>query len=144
MCRVTTAGLLGISLCQERDMELIERQLTEQIIAALIEVHKYWGPGLYEEIYERSLMRELTLRGLKFENQLRLPLIYKDERVGEDLRLDLLVEGRIIVEIKAVKQLLPVHECQIMTYMRLTGSRVGLLVNFNVPLIKEGIRRFVL
>lgn len=123
---------------------MVEEQLTEQIIGAAIEVHRHWGPGLYEEIYERSLCHELSLRGLAFESQLPIPLLYKGEKVGDDLRLDLWVEKKVVVEAKAVVALLPVHEAQLLTYMRLTKSRVGLLVNFNVPVLKDGIRRFVL
>ena len=124
--------------------KLLEGSLTELIIGALIEVHRYWGPGLYEEIYERSMLKELELRRISYVNQLNLPLIYKGERVGDDLKLDLLVEDRVVVEMKAVKELLPVHEAQLMTYMRLTSCRVGLLVNFNVPVLKNGLKRFVL
>jgi GxxExxY protein len=123
---------------------MIESELTEQIIGAAIEVHRHWGPGLYEEIYERSLCRELALRGLAFDNQLPIPLLYKGEKVGDDLRLDVWVEKKVIVEAKAVAELLPVHEAQVLTYMRLTKSRVGLLINFNVAVLKDGIRRLVL
>jgi GxxExxY protein len=123
---------------------LIHKELTEQIIGAAIEVHRFWGPGLYEEIYERSLCAELALRKIAFENQLRLPLLYKGIQVGEDLRLDLWVERKVMVEIKSVADLLPVHESQLLTYMRLTKSRVGLLINFNVAVLKDGIRRRVL
>lgn len=123
---------------------MIEEQLTKQIIGAAIEVHKHWGPGLYEEIYERSLCCELRLREIPFENQIPLPLIYKGEKVGDDLRLDLIVEGKVVVEVKAVAELLPVHEAQLLTYMKLTKCRVCLLINFNVAVLKEGIRRLVL
>ncbi|MDP6490232.1 MAG: GxxExxY protein [Kiritimatiellia bacterium] len=118
--------------------------MTREIIGAAIEVHKHWGPGLYEEIYERSLMHELRLRDVPFETQVRLPLIYKNERVGDDLRLDLVVNEEVVVELKAVKALEPVHDAQLLTYMRLTNCRTGLLVNFNVPVLKEGIKRMVL
>jgi GxxExxY protein len=124
--------------------DLIHKELTEQIIGAAIEVHRFWGPGLYEEIYERSLCAELRLRSVNFENQLRLPLLYKGEAVGDDLRLDVWVEKKVVVEAKAVTELLPVHEAQLLTYMRLTKSRVGLLINFNVAVLKNGIRRMVL
>ena len=123
---------------------MIEEELTEQIIGAAIEVHKHWGPGLYEEIYERSLCQELTLQEIPFENQLKIPLQYKGVNVGEDLRLDLWVDKRVVVECKAVAELLPVHEAQLLTYMKLTKSRVGLLINFNVAILKKGIKRFVL
>jgi GxxExxY protein len=114
------------------------------VIGAAIEVHRYWGPGLYEEIYERSLCEELKQRNIQFENQLSIPLLYKDIRVGEDLRLDLLIKRQVVVEIKAVTELLPVHESQVLTYMRLTKCHLGLLLNFNVATMKQGIRRFIL
>ena len=123
---------------------MIEAKLTEQIIGAAIEVHKHWGPGLYEEIYEKSLYHELCLRNISCENQVFLPLIYKGERIGDDLRLDLIVQAKVIVEAKAVKQLEPIHEAQLLTYMRLTKCRVGLLINFNVPVLTQGIKRMVL
>ena len=123
---------------------MLEEALTEQIIGGAIEVHRHWGPGLYEEIYERSLCRELSLRGIAYDCELALPLVYKGERVGEDLRLDLWVDRKVVVEAKAVAELLPVHEAQLLTYMKLTKSRVGLLINFNVAVLKDGIRRLVL
>jgi len=123
---------------------MIEDKLTEQIIGAAIEVHKHWGPGLYEEIYENSMCVELRLRKMPFENQLSLPLIYKGERVGNDLRLDLVVQKAVVVELKAVTQLEAIHEAQLLTYMKLTKCRVGLLINFNVPTIKQGLKRMVL
>lgn len=123
---------------------MLEEKLTEQIIGALIEVHKFWGPGLYEEVYERSVLKELDIRGISHRSQVSIPLLYKGERVGDDLRLDLWVEDRVVVEMKSVKELLPVHEAQLLTYMRLTNSRVGLLVNFNVPILKNGLKRMVL
>ncbi len=123
---------------------MMEAELTKEIIGGAIEVHKHWGPGLYEDIYERSLYHELRLRNLEFESQVRLPLIYKGERVGDDLRLDLIVMGKVVVELKAVKALEPIHEAQLLTYMKLTGCKVGLLINFNVPVLKQGIKRMVL
>ncbi len=123
---------------------MIESEITEQIIGGSIEVHKHWGPGLYEEIYERSLCHELFLRNVQFESQIMLPLIYKGKRVGEDLRLDLIVEGKVVVELKSVKALEPIHEAQLLTYMKLTGGKIGLLINFNVPILKQGIKRMVL
>ena len=123
---------------------MIEDELTEQIIGAAIEVHKHWGPGLYEEIYERSMCVELRLRKMSFENQLSLPLIYKGERVGNDLQLDFIVQQKVVVEFKAVAQLEAIHEAQLLTYMKLTKCRVGLLINFNVPTLKQGLKRMVL
>ncbi len=125
-------------------LHMIEDQLTEQIIGGAIEVHKHWGPGLYEEIYERSLYHELRIRNVNFESQLKLPLVYKGEKIGEDLCLDLMVDCKVIVELKAVKKLEPIHEAQLLTYMKLTKCRVGLLINFNVPVLKDGIRRMVI
>ncbi len=123
---------------------MIEANVTEQIIGAAIEVHKHWGPGLYEEIYERSMSHEMRLRNMAFDTQVKLPLLYKGERVGDDLRLDLIVQKKVVVELKAIKHLEPIHEAQLLTYMKLTACRVGLLINFNVPVIKQGIRRMVL
>ncbi len=123
---------------------MIEEELTEKVIGSAIEVHKFWGPGLYEEIYERSLCHELTLRQLKFQSQLKIPLVYKGEKVGDDLRLDMCVENKVVIEIKHVRELLPVHDAQLLTYLRLTRCRVGLLMNFNVPVLKDGIKRMVL
>jgi GxxExxY protein len=123
---------------------MLEEEVTEQIIGAAIEVHKHWGPGLYEEIYERSLCHELRLRNVTFDTQVQLPLMYKGERVGDDLRLDIIVQSKIVVELKAVRELEPIHEAQLLTYMKLTGCRIGLLINFNVPVLKQGIKRMIL
>jgi GxxExxY protein len=123
---------------------LKEKQLSGEIIGASIEVHKYWGPGLIESIYENSLCRELDLRGVGYVQQHCLPLIYKETKVGNDLRLDLWVERKIVVEAKSVKEIALIHEAQLLTYMRLTKSKVGLLINFNVPVLKDGIKRLVL
>lgn len=125
-------------------IELKEDQLTGKIIGAAIEVHRYWGPGLLESIYENSLCRELDLRNVGYHQQHRLQLIYKDTKVGDDLRLDLWVEQKVVVEVKSVSEMAPIHEAQLLTYMRLTQSEVGLLINFNVPTLKQGIRRLVL
>ena len=100
---------------------MIEKELTEKIIGAAIEVHRHWGPGLYEEIYERSLCHELRLRDLAFDNQLGLPLVYKGERVGDDLRVDLIVSGKVVMELKAVKKLEAIHEEYI---IRVAGSKI--------------------
>ena len=124
--------------------EWIYQDLTEKIIGAAIEVHRHWGPGLYEEIYERSLSRELELQGLSFDRQLALPLLYKGHQVGDELFLDVWVEQKVVIENKVVKELLPIHEAQLLTYMRLTNSRVGLLINYNNTVIHKGIRRLVL
>ncbi len=125
-------------------MEYPEKDLTEKIIGAAIEVHKYWGPGLIESVYEKSLARELELRGVGYKQQVDLALEYKGVEVGDGLRLDLIVEGKVVVELNVVKDFDPVHEAQLLTYMRLTGCKVGLLINFNKPLLRDGIKRYVL
>ena len=123
---------------------MLHEELTNQIIGAAIEVHRYWGPGLYEEIYQRSLCQEFQLQEIPFERETRLPLLYKGVRVGDDRRPDLIVAKAVVVELKAVAQLLPVHEAQLLAYLKLSGHRVGLLVNFNVPVLKDGLLRRVL
>lgn len=122
---------------------MTDNELTHQIIGAAIEVHRVLGPGLLEDTYEECLARELTLRNVRFEQQKPLPLVYKDLKLEAGYRLDLLVEGRIVVELKAVEALAPIHEAIVLTYLRLSGCRLGLLINFNVPVLKDGIRRFI-
>ncbi|HEY63946.1 MAG TPA: GxxExxY protein [Caldilineae bacterium] len=119
-------------------------QITEAIIGAAIEVHRTLGPGLLESAYEECLAHELTLRRVPFERQVPLPVQYKGLSLDCGYRLDLLVAQTVVVEIKAVEQLLPIHEAQLLTYMKLGGWPVGLLINFNVPVLKRGIRRRVL
>jgi GxxExxY protein len=123
-------------------MEL--NQLTGDVIGAAIEVHKTLGPGLLESIYERCLSHELTLRNISFKSQAELPVEYKGTKFDFGLRLDILIPGKLIVELKACESLLPIHEAQLLTYLKLAGIRAGLLINFNVPLLKEGIKRFLL
>ena len=123
---------------------LHEEALTEQIIGALIEVHRTLGPGLLESAYQACTAREFALRGFAFEQELPLPLEYKGVHVDCGYRLDFIVPGKVIVELKTVESLQPVHEAQLLTYLRLTGCKVGLLVNFNVPVLKHGIKRMVL
>jgi GxxExxY protein len=119
-------------------------EITEQIIGAAIEVHRVLGPGLLESAYEECLCHELKLRGLSFERQRPLPVEYKGIKLDCGYRLDLLVENAIVLEIKAVSAIEPVQEAQLLTYLRIGGWRIGLLVNFNVPVLKNGIRRRVL
>ena len=116
-------------------------ELTNQIIGAAIEVHKAFGPGLLESIYEDCLAVELRLRGIPFERQKPIPLKYKGYKVGANLRIDLLVANKVVVELKSVNMLLPIHEAQLLTYLKLTQCSTGLLINFNVPLLKKGIKR---
>lgn len=117
--------------------------LTGRIIGAAIEVHRHLGPGLLESAYETCLAYELERRGLAVERQKALPLVYKDIRMDHGYRLDLLVERDVILEIKVVEQIAPVHEAQILSYLRFSGCKIGLLINFNVKLLKDGIRRFI-
>ena len=119
-------------------------ELTRQIIGAAMEVHRQLGPGLLESAYEECLCHELRLRGISFQRQLDLPVEYKGLKLDCGYRLDLVVEDKVIVELKAVESILPVHEAQLLTYLRLTGKRVGLLINFNVPVLRRGIVRRVL
>src|SRR3989304_9511334 len=123
---------------------MTDAELTHGIIGAAIEVHRLLGPGLLESAYEECLARELTLRGLQFERQKPIPVVYKDVKLECGYRIDLLVEGRIVVELKAVEALGPIHEASILTYLRLSGCSLGLLINFNVPVLKDGIRRYIL
>ena len=115
--------------------------LSEQVIAACIEVHRQLGPGLLESIYEAALVAELTLRGFPFERQLTLPVRYKGLDLDQLYRVDLIVAERLLVEVKSVEALLPVHAAQVLTYLRITGLETGLLVNFNTELIRNGLRR---
>lgn len=117
--------------------------LTERIIGCAIEVHRQLGPGLFEGIYESALCVELELQGLRFQRQVQAPILYKGRPVG-DYRLDLLVEDQVVVEVKAVERFDPVFEAQVLTYLRASGRRVGLLINFNNKLLSAGIKRFVL
>jgi GxxExxY protein len=117
--------------------------LTEAVIGAAIEVHRILGPGSLESIYQRCLEKELRLRGLEFLSQASLPIVYKGETLGEDLILDICFPERLIVEIKSVEKLAPIHDAQLLTYLRLSKIRVGLLINFNTRLLKDGIKRLV-
>jgi GxxExxY protein len=119
-------------------------ELTGTIIGAAMEVHDYWGPGLIESIYEKSLQHELSLRNVEVKRQVKLQLKYKDLELDDDYALDLIVDGKVIVELKVVKELAPIHEAQLLTYMKLTDCQVGLLINFNVIRLKDGLRRLSL
>ncbi len=125
-------------------VELIEGELTDRIIGAAIEVHKALGPGLLESVYEACLCQELRLRGLRFERQIDISVKYKGVKLDCAYRLDLLVEDKVIVEVKSVESLAPIHEAQLLTYLGVAGKRVGLLINFNTPVLKKGIIRRVL
>jgi len=117
--------------------------ITGQIIGAAIEAHRHLGPGLLESAYEACLAFELSDRGFKIEQQKPLPVIYRDIKLDCGYRLDLIVEDLVIVEIKAVEHLLPIHDAQLLSYLRLSHRNVGLLINFHVSLLKNGIKRLV-
>lgn len=119
-------------------------ELTQATIGAAIEVHRALGPGLLESAYEECLCKELTLRQIPFERQRPLPMEYKGLKLECGYRLDLLVADTVVLEIKAVDAIIPIHEAQLLTYMKLGGWKVGLLINFNVPVLKQGVRRLVL
>jgi GxxExxY protein len=117
---------------------------TSSIIGAAIEVHRHLGPGLLESAYEECLCHELHLRGLDFRRQVELPVLYKGLNLDCGYKIDLVVQDEVVLELKSVEKLLPVHQAQLLTYMKLANKRVGLLINFNVPLLTRGIIRRVL
>ena len=126
-------------ISQER-LEFLNK-ISEKIIGAAIEVHKYLGPGLLESVYEICLIEELEQRGLHVQHQVRLPLYYKGELTHKFFVIDLLVEKEVIVELKAVESISPLHEKQLMTYLKLTQKNLGLLINFNAPRLIDGVKR---
>ena len=119
-------------------------ELTHETIGAAIEVHRYLGPGLLESSYRECLCHELRLRDISFRKECTVPLQYKGIRLECGYRVDLLIGELVVVELKAIDRLMPVHEAQLLTYLRIGGWKAGLLINFNVPVLKEGIRRRVL
>ena len=119
-------------------------EITQVILGAAIEVHNTLGPGLLESVYEVCLCHELDLRGLHYVCQVDLPVTYKGRELDCGYRLDMVVEDAVILELKSVEKLLPIHEAQLLTYLRLSGKTVGFLINFNVPVLKQGIVRRVL
>jgi GxxExxY protein len=123
------------------DAEFPQRDLTDSIIGAAIEVHRVLGPGLLESVYERALTAELRSCSLSVLSQVLVPVMYKGESLDSDLRLDLLVQKSVIVEVKSVNALDELHRAQLLTYLRLTGLQAGLIINFNVPVLRKGIRR---
>ncbi|HXZ02518.1 MAG TPA: GxxExxY protein [Stellaceae bacterium] len=118
--------------------------LTEEIIGRAIEVHRHLGPGLLESAYEECLCLELKQAGLAFQRQVPLPIVYKTVRLDCGYRLDIVVARKVILELKTVERLLPVHEAQVLTYLKLSGVGIGLLLNFNTPVLKDGVRRLML
>jgi GxxExxY protein len=123
--------------------EETDRELTHQIIGSAIEVHRILGPGLLESVYEAALAHEITQRGLRIERQVPVPVVYKGLRLKTDIRLDLRVADQVVVEIKSVERLNPIHRAQLLTYLKLTGLRIGLLFNFNVEFLRSGMRRIL-
>jgi GxxExxY protein len=120
-----------------------ENAIATQIVDAAFRIHTTFGPGLLESVYETVLSYELTRRGLRIARQQEIPLVYENVRIEIGFRADLIVEDKVIVEIKSIETLLPVHRKQLLTYLRLADKRLGLLINFNVALIKDGIARIV-
>jgi GxxExxY protein len=120
-----------------------ENEITDKVIGAAIEVHRHLGPGLLESAYEECLCFELVQLGLRFERQVPVPIVYKGLRLKSPLKLDLLVEDSVIVELKTADDLLPIHKAQLLTYLKASSKRVGLLINFNVPVLRNGLKRMV-
>jgi GxxExxY protein len=118
-------------------------EITEQIIGAAVDVHRVLGPGLLESAYEACLAFELASRGLKIEQQRALPVVYRDVKLDCGYRLDLVVNNSVVIELKAVEQLLPIHRAQLLSYLKLAGLKAGLLINFHVKMLKDGIVRLV-
>ena len=128
----------------ETRRKLVLEELTEQVIGAAIEVHRELGPGLLESAYEECLCHELHLRGLAFERQVALPVHYKGVNLDCGYRLDIVVENALILELKCVEKIVRIHEAQLLSYLKLTGKRVGLILNFHVPVLTQGLVRKVL
>ena len=116
-------------------------QLTELIIGAAIEVHRATGPGLMESVYEQCLCYELSQRGVSFQRQVELPVSYKGIKLNCGFRMDMVVEDSVVLELKTVDELLPIHSAQLLTYLKLSGKKIGLLINFNEPVLKRGLKR---
>ena len=122
----------------------MKNDVTGAVIGAAIEVHRTLGPGLLESVYEECLCRELELRNIPFERQKTLPLKYKGTEIDCGYRPDIVVGSEVVIELKACNALEPIHDAQLLTYLRLTGIKVGLLINFNVPVLREGIKRLMI
>jgi GxxExxY protein len=118
--------------------------LSNKVIGAALEVHRTLGPGLLESVYEQALAYELTSAGIKVQTQVAIPVAYKAIKLDCGFRLDLLVADQLIIELKSIEALVPLHDAQLLTYLKLTKLKIGLLINFNVPLLKQGLKRFVL
>ncbi|MBC3833602.1 GxxExxY protein [Undibacterium amnicola] len=129
---------------QRRDAETLSDTLTERVIGAAIEVHRVLGPGLLESAYEHCLCHELSLRDIRFTRQITLPVHYKGVEIEAAYRLDLLIENSLLIELKSLEKLQEIHKAQVLTYLRLTGYETALLINFMVPVLKDGIKRISL
>ncbi len=128
----------------ERSVQGERDSLTESVIGLAIEVHRALGPGLLESAYQECLCYELKAKGIAFGRQVALPVVYKSVKLDCGYRMDLVVDDRLVVELKTVEKILPIHEAQLLTYLRLSGIRTGLLLNFNTAVLKNGIKRMVL
>ena len=128
-------------VAQRHMAELEYNNISKQIINAAIEVHNELGAGLLESVYEYCMLEELKRRGLIAERQVQLPVCYKGSKLDKDFYVDILVEDKVLLELKSVETILPIHEFQLLTYLKLSGKKLGLLINFNVPQLKYGIRR---
>jgi len=142
MEQTTTQHPLPLSASPAPPRELFDR-LTGAIIDAAIHIHRELGPGLLESVYEAVLAQELRKRGFRVETQVPIPVVWEDTRLDVGFRADLIVESLVIVELKSIEAIAPVHKKQVLTYLRLADKRVGLLINFNVELLKQGITRIV-
>ena len=137
-------GVLTTESQRHRENEEQRDPQTSAIIASAIEVHRFLGPGLLESAYEECLCHELHLRGLSFKRQIELPVLFKGLKLDCGYKIDVIVEDAVVLELKCVERIHPIHEAQLLTYMKLSGKRTGLLINFNVPLLTRGIVRRVL
>ena len=132
-----------VTKSQRNNLEKEDR-ISKEIIRCAIEVHKQLGPGLLESIYEECLCKEFEFNEIKYTKQKEIPIVYKNVKLPEKYRIDLIIEDMVIIEIKCVESILPVHQSQLLTYLKLTGLRLGLILNFNTNLMKNGIKRVVL
>jgi GxxExxY protein len=123
---------------------MTEDEISKIVIGAAIEVHRHLGPGLLESVYQQCLARELSLRNIEFETEKPVPINYKGVKLDDGYRLDFLVEKKVIVELKAIEKLIPLFDAQLLTHLKLMECKLGLIINFNVPLLKDGIKRIVL
>jgi GxxExxY protein len=135
---------ISVDVGTRHESVILHSPITGDILSAAFEVHRELGPGLLESAYQACLCHELSCRGLSFRTEVPLPVRYKDVRLECGYRIDLVVEDKIAVELKSVDKILPIHQAQLLTYLRLSGLRVGLLMNFNVRMLKDGILRRVL